>query len=251
MKRDERILRIMQLMAEYNYTDWDTVCFLLFHYYGLTKASANVVATRYLSYLQSHHFTDVFHTDFLHKRKLHYLTGTGYKVLRAMGGRASARRFVPSRFFPMHLDHTLTVEKVGIIMAKSKYVVDFAPEKVARFLKRDKRIQGKVCDAEMVVKNKKGRSFTVGLEVQISNKQKETLVGYFQNFAKREDLHQVWWICSSENIIRRVVSAAEDHYVPIPHALTTLKEFLNKGLEESQWIDLKESRKFKVLEDLK
>ena len=104
MKRDERLVKIMQLMAEHNYTDFDTVSFLLYCHYGLKKASAIRVAVRYLSYLRGQNYIDSFNTDFFHKRKLHYLTGTGYKVLRAMGGRASASRFFPSKFFPLLLD---------------------------------------------------------------------------------------------------------------------------------------------------
>ena len=226
-------------MAEHNYISLDEFRDLLFYQFGLKEQSAKRAAARYLKALQQRQIIHSFPVHFSHKRKLYCLTGFGYGILfDADRLRCNPRnKFSPSKFQPNLLGHEIAVVQTRIIMESHPYIKDFKPEKVLYYnywQSHGKPPKGKSCDAQMKAEAP-GRSYNIGVEVQISRKAKDMYSKYIRTQEQAGGLDVVLWICRDKTIMGGIQQAARRQTVELKYLFTTLPELRAKGLAESTW----------------
>jgi hypothetical protein len=244
-KTNERVIKIMQLMAEHNFIGFDEIlCYL--SQTKIKRDSAERQAIRYLKLMKNYNWVSTFLTPFRKEQKVHYLTKLGYQVLKEHGKLRTnpKNRFVPSKCCFSTLFHTLAVVKARVIMESHDYVKNFKPDKIIRseyYEKHRKQIAGgRICDGEMEVATPRG-SFKMGVEVQLANKGEDTLRKYFRRIDEW-GFDRCLWVCEDQVIINRLISVIKNEGAYTTSLFTTLNELENKGLQKTPWLSVKGER---------
>ena len=130
----------------------------------------------------------------------HYLTPRGYLALVKFGKLRVGARFRVERYTPFIFRHRMACARAGLALEKHPLVRDFLPESLLR--RRQNNETEKLCDGEFwyAVPGRE-EAERVGLEVELTLKNKEYLAESFEKLSRRE-LDQVWWLCGDETILR-------------------------------------------------
>lgn len=232
-KINEKVLKIMQLMAEHNYVNLEVVKGFIPSEKDKTK---EVMAARYLRFLKEQKFSKTMRVP-LANWCLHYLAGKGWKMLHHQHRLRLKNRFSISGLPVLrNIEHTLKTIEVRAVIERDPYVIDFKPEKVLGhefWQKRGEVFRGKSCDAEITWQHKK--RYTLGLEVQLSRKSKDTYERYMSRLRERTDLNMILWVCASKNIIMGLQKATKKEPSLQAHRFCLLDDLKKNGLRNARW----------------
>ncbi len=211
-----KMLALMERMSEYGYLTMAEIQFVFGNKtwaYGIMKD------------LRGQGLVADFDT-LLSPRTAHYLTARGYRVLGKFDKLKTGWRFRPERYSTFSFRHRMACAKVGLLLEKHPLVFDFLPE--IRLWKYRTKATEKVCDGEFWYRVP-GRELAdrVGLEVELTLKNRDKLVESFEQLGRRE-LHQVWWVCGDKTIfkaMRREVLGRR-WLAPQRHFFCLLEDFL-------------------------
>jgi len=130
----------------------------------------------------------------------HYLTPKGYLALVKLGRLRVSARFRLERYTPFIFKHRMACARVGLALEKHPLVREFLPESL--LWKRRKNETEKMCDGEfMYGVPDRVEAERVGLEVELTLKNKDRLAESFDQLGRRE-LDQVWWVCGDATVLR-------------------------------------------------
>lgn len=140
----------------------------------------------------------------------HYLTPRGYLVLVKFGKLRAGARFRVERYSPFIFRHRTACARVGLALERHPLVREFLPESL--LWRRREKDSDKLCDAEFwyEVPGHEARE-RVGLEVELTLKNKDKLEESFQQLSQRE-LDQVWWLCGDKTTLKALRCYAIDHH---------------------------------------
>ena len=185
-----KMLTLMERMSEYGYLTMAEIHFVFGNRtwaYGVMKD------------LRGQGLVADFDT-LMSPRTAHYLTARGYRVLGKFDKLKTGWRFRPERYSTFSFRHRMACAKAGLLLEKHPLVFDFLPE--IRLWKYRTKATEKVCDGEFWYRVP-GRELAdrVGLEVELTLKNRDKLVESFEQLGRRE-LHQVWWVCGDKTILK-------------------------------------------------
>lgn len=212
-----QMLQVMKAMSEYGYLTMAEIQFV----YGNKTWSY-----RHLKLLREQGVIADFDT-LMSPRTAHYLTARGYRVLGKAGQLNTGWRFRPERYTTFSFRHRMACAKAGLVLERHSLVHDFLPE--IRLWKYQKRQSEKICDGEFWYRVP-GRELMdrVGLEVELTLKNRDKQEESFRQFARRK-LAQVWWLCGDETIIRALRRQVLDRRRQLEgqrHYFVLLEDFL-------------------------
>jgi len=214
----EKMLDLMERLAEYGFLTMAEIHFI----FGNKTWAYGV-----MNELRRQGIVADFDTH-MSPRKGHYLTHKGYRVLGKFHRLKVGLRFNLDRYSTFIFRHRLACAKVGITLAKHPNVREFLPE--SRLWKRRKKATDKLCDGEfwyMVPGLEKMER--VGLEVELTLKNQSKLDESMEQFGRRKDLGQVWWLCGDSTTLKAVQREARrrDYWLaPQRHFFILLDDFL-------------------------
>lgn len=214
----ERMVRVMQKISEYGYL---TIREIELIYTNQTYAY-NVVGT-----LKEKGLVGEFATT-LAPRKAYYLKPKGYRTLEKYGRLRLKRRFLPQHYKPFIFTHRMACAKAGLTLEAHKLVREFMPESL--LWERQVSRRQKLCDGEFLYAAPGETPERVGLEVELTLKNRDKLDESFRQLKDRADLHQVWWLCGDDVTLRAMKSAATRRpwLAPQRHLFCRLEDFLDR-----------------------
>lgn len=232
-KINEKVIKIMQVMAEHNYVNLESAKGFIPSKKDETKER---IAARYLRFLKEQKFSKIMRVP-LANWCLHYLTGKGWGRLRYEHRLRLKNRFSIDKLPALrNIQHTLKVIEVRAVVERDPCVVDFKPEKVLGhefWQKRGEVRKGKSCDAEITWQHKK--RYALGLEVQLSKKSKDTYERYMRRLRERTELSVILWVCASKNIILGLQRATKKEPSLQAHRFCLLDDLKKNGLRNARW----------------
>jgi len=158
-------------------------------------------------------------------QKAYYLRPKGYRTLEKFERLRHSRRFVPSHYKRFIFNHRLACARVGLVLEKHPLVGKFMPEVL--LWDRRKSERDKLCDGEFWYKVSAEQAERVGLEVELTLKNREKIDGSLRDLNERKDLAQIWWICADDTILRalqREVLART--WIEQRHLFCLMKDFM-------------------------
>lgn len=214
----ERMVQVMQKISEYGYL---TIREIELIYANQTYAY-NVVGT-----LKEKGLVGEFATT-LAPRKAYCLKPKGYRTLEKYGRLRLKRRFLPQHYKPFIFTHRMACAKVGLTLEAHKLVREFMPESL--LWERQVSRRQKLCDGEFLYAVPGENPERVGLEVELTLKNRDKLDESFRQLKDRADLHQVWWICGDDVTLRAMKTAAARRpwLASQRHFFCRLEDFLDK-----------------------
>ena len=214
----ERMVRVMQKISEYGYL---TIREIELIYANQTYAY-NVVGT-----LKDKGLIGEFATT-LTPRKAYYLRPKGYRTLEKYGQFRLKRRFLPQHYKPFIFTHRMACARAGLTLEAHKLIRGFLPESL--LWERQVSQRQKLCDGEFLYGVAGDNPERVGLEVELTLKNRDKLDESFRQLKGREDLHQVWWLCGDEVTLRamRAAAARRPWLAPQRHFFCRLEDFLDR-----------------------
>lgn len=216
----ERMIKLMAHIAEHNYLSIREI--------GLIYSN-QTYAYKVLGTLKEMRLVGQFKTT-LKPRKAYYLRPKGYRTLEKYGALRLRRRFLPQHYKPFIFTHRLASARVGLILKAHPLIRNFLPESL--LWERRESDREKICDGEFLyLAPGAPRPQRVGLEVELSLKNRERLVNSFRDLVARRDLHEVWWLCGDRTIFRALMGLAD--FLPWlgsqRHRFVMLEEFEKAG----------------------
>ena len=196
----EKMVYLMQKISEYGY---------------LTRPEVEMIyanqtySYRVLGALRSKGLIGDFETGKLPKKAV-YLKPKGYRTLEKFGKLRLKRRFLPQHFKPFIFEHRLACARVGLVLDGNPLVKEFLPESL--LWERVVQKRQKLCDGEFVYEAPDAQAERVGLEVELSLKNRDKLDESLRALSDREDLAQVWWICGNATILKALKSEVMQRY---------------------------------------
>lgn len=214
----ERMIRVMQKISEYGYL---TIREIELIYANQTYAY-NVVGT-----LKEKDLVGEFATT-LTPRKAYYLRAKGYRTLEKYGQLRLKRRFLPQHYKPFIFTHRMACARAGLTLEAHKLVRGFLPESL--LWERQVSRRQKLCDGEFLYSVAGDNPERVGLEVEMTLKNRDKLDESFRQLKDREDLQQVWWLCADDVTLRamRAAAARRPWLAPQRHFFCRLEDFLDR-----------------------
>ncbi|MDE2491455.1 MAG: hypothetical protein KGM24_11435 [Elusimicrobia bacterium] len=211
-----KMLEVMTAMSEYGYLTMAEVQLI---YGNRTWSYRRVKALREQGLVAD------FDTH-MSPRAGHHLTPRGYRVLARAGLLKTGWRFHPERYTTFSFRHRMACAKVGLLLERHPLVRDFRSE--IRLWKYRRRPTEKICDGEFRYQVPgRERSDRVGLEVELTLKNKTKLEESFEQLGRR-DLDQVWWVCGDQTVLRSMHREVVDRCLigPQRHYFVLLDDFL-------------------------
>lgn len=211
-----KMLALMERMSEYGYLSMAEIHFVFGNRtwaYGVMKD------------LRGQGLVADFDT-LMSPRTAHYLTARGYRVLGKFDKLKTGWRFRPERYSTFSFRHRMACAKAGLLLEKHPLVFDFLPE--IRLWKYRTKATEKVCDGEFWYRIPgREQADRVGLEVELTLKNRDKLVESFEQLGRRE-LDQVWWLCGDKTILKamRREVLGRRWLAPQRHFFCLLEDFL-------------------------
>ncbi|HVC09580.1 MAG TPA: hypothetical protein VNH15_06545 [Elusimicrobiota bacterium] len=196
----ERMLYLMQKISEYGYLGRPEVELI----YANQTHGYRVLGT-----LRSKDLIGDFETARLPKKAI-YLRPKGYRTLEKFGKLRLKRRFLPQHYKPFIFEHRMACARVGLVLESHPLVRGFMPESL--LWERQVKKRQKLCDGEFIYKAPDAEAERVGLEVELTLKNRDKLEESLRALSDREDLAQVWWICGSSTIMGGLKAAVMRNY---------------------------------------
>jgi hypothetical protein len=140
--------------------------------------------------------------------------------------------------------HRMACAKVGLILGDHPLVKEFLPESL--LWERAVQRRQKLCDGEFVYIAPGARAERVGLEVELTLKNRDKLDESLRQLKEREDLDQVWWICGDGTILRALkMEVMRRYWCSKPrHLFCLMDDFLS--LKHQTRLADAEGREFKI-----
>ncbi len=190
----EKMIYLMQKTAEYGY---------------LTRLEVELIyanqthAYKVLGTLREKGLIADFETEKQPKKAV-YLKPKGYRTLEKFGRLRLKRRFLPQHFKPFIFTHRMACARVGLVLDSHPLVREFMPESL--LWERQVERRQKLCDGEFLYQWPGAEPEKVGLEVELTLKNRDKLDESLRQLKQRLDLDQVWWICGDGAILRALQS---------------------------------------------
>lgn len=213
----DKMLRLLQRISEYDYL---TIREVQMIYANQTHAY------KVLNLLKEQGLVLDFRTS-SKPRTAYCLSAKGYRLLANHDRLRVQKRFHPGDFKPYLFKHKTSCARVGLLLESHPFVRGFEPEKL--LWERRRPTYRKVCDGEFWCKIPwQERNCRIGLEVELTLKNRGKLADSFRDLKAREDLEHVWWVCGDKVIYRALAREIRDRtwLAPQDHLLITLEEAL-------------------------
>ena len=225
---------LMKEISEYGYLTMPEVELV----YGNQSHAYRVLGT-----LKSKGLVGDFETELLPK-KAYFLRPKGYRTLENFGELRVKRRFLAQGFKPFIFKHRMACAKVGLILKEHPLVREFLPESL--LWERAVQRRQKLCDGEFIYRAPDAKPERVGLEVELTLKNRDKLDESLRQLKDRRDLAQVWWVCGSPTILRALKSEVMRRYWSSTprHLFCLMDDFL--ALKHQTRLTDAEGREFKI-----
>ncbi|MFH1619798.1 MAG: hypothetical protein ABIG11_07820 [bacterium] len=216
----DKMVLLMEKISEYG--------FLTIREVGLIYSN-QTHAYRVLNALKDKGLIRYFRTS-LKPRTAFSLTRKAYWFLEQNERLRVKSRFCPENYLPYLFKHRTACAAVGIMLERHPLIKNYCPESLL-WAKR-KQPDEKVCDAEFWFKKAdRNESYRVGLEVELTLKNREKLVNSFRGLSRRTDLEYIWWICGDNTVCRALADCVRRGlcYAPQGHFMAPMDALLRDG----------------------
>lgn len=230
----EKMIYLMGKISEYGY---------------LTRLEVELIyanqthAYKVLGTLRSKELIGDFETERQPKKAV-YLRPKGYRTLEKFGKLRVKRRFLPQHFKPFIFVHRMACARVGLVLEGHPLVREFMPESL--LWERAVGRRQKLCDGEFWYCAPDAKAQRVGLEVELTLKNRDKLDESLSQLRDRDDLDHVWWVCGDGTILRALrAEVMRRYWCSKPRHLFCLMSDFLEHRQQARLSDA-EGREFKI-----